>query len=62
MSTGPTLSHVCGRFFEDRPDREAERRQQEGGGGDPTGGLGADGHEAATRDGLALEGARNLAI
>jgi len=49
-------------FFEDRADRETERRQQEGGGRDSTGGLGANGHETPARDGLALEGAGYLSI
>jgi hypothetical protein len=45
------------RLLEDRSEREAERGQRERGGGDPADRLGADGHEPASRNRLALEGA-----
>ena len=45
-----------------RAGREAQRGQHEGGGGDRAGAVRRERHEPAPRDGLALEGARDVAL
>ena len=49
-------------LLEDRPEREAEGREEEGRGGDGARAVGRERHETAPRDRLPLERAGDLAV